>query len=71
MAVRAVKACTVSAEWWRGALDAVGASARALDRGGPVAAVHRAMRDLGLGADFEQWAPTSAAPDGRKPLGQP
>eukprot|EP00974_Lingulodinium_polyedra_P020751 2008040-Lingulodinium_polyedra.AAC.1 len=64
MAVRAVKAGTVSAEWWRNALGAVGASARALDRGEPVAAAHRAMRDLGLGADFEQWTPTNAAPDG-------
>eukprot|EP00974_Lingulodinium_polyedra_P086014 8328764-Lingulodinium_polyedra.AAC.1 len=39
-------------------------------RGGPVAAVRRAMRDLGLGQDFEDWAPTSAAPDGWKPLEQ-
>eukprot|EP00974_Lingulodinium_polyedra_P129076 11208657-Lingulodinium_polyedra.AAC.1 len=29
------------------------------------------MRDLGLGADFEQWAPNRAAPDGRAPLANP
>eukprot|EP00974_Lingulodinium_polyedra_P013048 1266131-Lingulodinium_polyedra.AAC.1 len=29
------------------------------------------MRDLGLGQDFEDWAPTSAAPDGWKPMEQP
>eukprot|EP00974_Lingulodinium_polyedra_P055817 5368048-Lingulodinium_polyedra.AAC.1 len=63
MAVRAVKAGTVSTGWWRAAVDAVGASAQAMARGGPVAAVYRAMRDLGLGQDFEDWAPTSAAPD--------
>eukprot|EP00974_Lingulodinium_polyedra_P024062 2329426-Lingulodinium_polyedra.AAC.1 len=71
MAVRAVKAGTVSAGWWRAAVDAVGASAQAMARGGPVAAVFRAMRDLGLGQDFEAWAPTGAAPDGWRPLEQP
>eukprot|EP00974_Lingulodinium_polyedra_P060703 5852123-Lingulodinium_polyedra.AAC.1 len=29
------------------------------------------MRGLGLGQDFEEWAPTSAAPDGWRPLEQP
>eukprot|EP00974_Lingulodinium_polyedra_P028222 2723870-Lingulodinium_polyedra.AAC.1 len=64
MAVRAVKAGTVSATWWRDAMGAVGADARSLARGGPVASVYRAMRDLGLGADFEHWAPSRAAPEG-------
>eukprot|EP00974_Lingulodinium_polyedra_P040306 3870209-Lingulodinium_polyedra.AAC.1 len=29
------------------------------------------MRDLGLGADFELWAPSRAAPEGWAPLAQP
>eukprot|EP00974_Lingulodinium_polyedra_P081280 7872580-Lingulodinium_polyedra.AAC.1 len=37
MAVRALKAGTVDLSWWRSALAAVGADARALGRGGPVA----------------------------------
>eukprot|EP00974_Lingulodinium_polyedra_P110932 10729223-Lingulodinium_polyedra.AAC.1 len=36
MAVRALKAGTVDLDWWRAALAAVGADARALGRGGPV-----------------------------------
>eukprot|EP00974_Lingulodinium_polyedra_P115099 11146428-Lingulodinium_polyedra.AAC.1 len=52
-------------------MAAVGADARSMARGGPVAGVYRAMRDLGLGADFEQWAPTRAAPDGWAPLENP
>eukprot|EP00974_Lingulodinium_polyedra_P009866 947143-Lingulodinium_polyedra.AAC.1 len=40
MAVRAVKAGTVTVAWWRGAMDAVGADARSLARGGPVAGVY-------------------------------
>eukprot|EP00974_Lingulodinium_polyedra_P103708 10038556-Lingulodinium_polyedra.AAC.1 len=50
---------------------AVGASRRALDRGGPVAAAYRALRDLGLGNDFEQRGPSSAAPDGWEPRRHP
>eukprot|EP00974_Lingulodinium_polyedra_P089595 8687861-Lingulodinium_polyedra.AAC.1 len=38
MAARALKAGTVAVGWWREAMAAVGASARALERGGPVAA---------------------------------
>eukprot|EP00974_Lingulodinium_polyedra_P021126 2040559-Lingulodinium_polyedra.AAC.1 len=63
MAIRALKAGTVSAEWWRGAVAAVGADARALERGGPVASVFRALRGLGLGTEFERWEPSRAAPD--------
>eukprot|EP00974_Lingulodinium_polyedra_P017119 1660475-Lingulodinium_polyedra.AAC.1 len=37
MAVRVVKAGTVSAVWWQRAMDAVGADARSLSRGGLVA----------------------------------
>eukprot|EP00974_Lingulodinium_polyedra_P105602 10223812-Lingulodinium_polyedra.AAC.1 len=48
-----------------------GADARALARGGPVAEVFRALRDLGLGGDFERWAPSRAAPEGWAPLEQP
>eukprot|EP00974_Lingulodinium_polyedra_P053367 5126590-Lingulodinium_polyedra.AAC.1 len=52
-------------------MGAVGADARSLSRGGPVASVYRAMRDLGLGADFEHWAPSRAAPEGWAPLLNP
>eukprot|EP00974_Lingulodinium_polyedra_P060882 5870543-Lingulodinium_polyedra.AAC.1 len=68
VAVRAVRAGAVGLQWWRDALAAVSADARAMARGGPVASVYRAMATLGLGADFEQWAPSRAAPDGRQPL---
>eukprot|EP00974_Lingulodinium_polyedra_P086671 8401532-Lingulodinium_polyedra.AAC.1 len=67
MAARALKAGTVAVGWWRDAMAAVG-DARALERGGPVAAVYRALRELGLGNDFERWAPSSAAPEGWAPL---
>eukprot|EP00974_Lingulodinium_polyedra_P063499 6131056-Lingulodinium_polyedra.AAC.1 len=40
MAVRAVKVGTASVAWWRGAVDAAGADARSLARGGPVAGVY-------------------------------
>eukprot|EP00974_Lingulodinium_polyedra_P042571 4087267-Lingulodinium_polyedra.AAC.1 len=52
-------------------MAAVGADARALARGGPVAEVVRALRDLGLGGDFEHWAPSRVAPEGWAPMGQP
>eukprot|EP00974_Lingulodinium_polyedra_P065101 6293499-Lingulodinium_polyedra.AAC.1 len=71
VAVRAVRAGTVELRWWRDALAAVAADARALARGGPVASVYRAMAQLGLGADFEAWAPSRAAPDGWRPLDNP
>eukprot|EP00974_Lingulodinium_polyedra_P040928 3934041-Lingulodinium_polyedra.AAC.1 len=68
MAVRALRSGTVALRWWRAAFDVVGADARALERGGPVACVRRSLRDLGLGTDFEHWAPSRAAPDERGPL---
>eukprot|EP00974_Lingulodinium_polyedra_P111632 10796511-Lingulodinium_polyedra.AAC.1 len=70
-AVRALRAGAVSVQWWRQAVDAVAADARAVARGGPVASVFRAMTALGLGADFESWAPSRAAPDGWQPLRRP
>eukprot|EP00974_Lingulodinium_polyedra_P023872 2310685-Lingulodinium_polyedra.AAC.1 len=36
MAARALRAGTVPLQWWRIAFVAVGADARAMDRGGPV-----------------------------------
>eukprot|EP00974_Lingulodinium_polyedra_P020136 1946216-Lingulodinium_polyedra.AAC.1 len=35
MAVRTLRAGTVPLPWWRAAVAAVGADARAMDRGGP------------------------------------
>eukprot|EP00974_Lingulodinium_polyedra_P039109 3748446-Lingulodinium_polyedra.AAC.1 len=63
MAVRAFRSGTVALDWWRTAFAAVGADARALERGGPVSCVYRSLRDLGLGTDFERRAPNRAAPD--------
>eukprot|EP00974_Lingulodinium_polyedra_P104816 10148293-Lingulodinium_polyedra.AAC.1 len=70
-AVRALRTGTVAVQWWRQAVAAVSADARALARGGPVPSVFRAMTALGLGADFESWAPSRAAPDGWRPLLRP
>eukprot|EP00974_Lingulodinium_polyedra_P096196 9325550-Lingulodinium_polyedra.AAC.1 len=70
-AVRAVRAGTVSAQWWRQAFAAVSADGGAGARGGPVSSVLRSMAALGLGLDFERWAPSSAAPDGWMPLQNP
>eukprot|EP00974_Lingulodinium_polyedra_P125105 11193253-Lingulodinium_polyedra.AAC.1 len=71
VAARALRARTVDLQWWRDAAAAVSADARALARGGPVASVFRAMTALGLGEDFETWAPPRAAPDGWRPLERP
>eukprot|EP00974_Lingulodinium_polyedra_P048403 4648872-Lingulodinium_polyedra.AAC.1 len=71
MAVRAIRAGTVAIDWWRAAFAAVAADARAPQRGGPVAEVLRSLRALGLGDDFENWAPSPAAPGGWQPLSHP
>eukprot|EP00974_Lingulodinium_polyedra_P077571 7510829-Lingulodinium_polyedra.AAC.1 len=71
MAARALRAGTVALPWWREAVAAVGRRRQGALPGVPVGSVFAAMATLGLGADFEQWGPIRAAPDGRRPLERP